>query len=441
MRRRSDPTNGDTEMTGDHKRSDGRRAGRPLEPRLTILSLLLWTVAVGACDSLNDILAVDLPGQVVDEDLDNPALAGTLVLAAQGEFECAFQGFLWVSNAAWAQEFYYTGQLIEPIRFEQRSDAAALHGSGNCTHAREPNWLPLQIARTRASDAIRRIQGFPEGSVPNVDFLIGKAFAYEGYATLLLGEAFCGVVFDGDGVVRTREDAWRTAVDRFTSAIEHSRRVTAGANAAEARSIVNLALVGRARARLNLGDGAGVTEDAMLVPDGFVYNATYDQAVSRRWNHVTYLEDNFTVHSSYRELTVDGVPDPRVPVEHIGETLIAGVEHWVQRKFPDVGADIPFATWREAQLMIAEVEGGQTAVDIINRLRSTYDLPRFSGTDPAAIRSQVLEERRRELWLQGTKIGDDLRTGRHQGWDTGLSPLGRPYSNGTCMPVPEVETL
>ena len=38
---------------------------------------------------------------------------------------------------------------------------------------------------------------------------------------------------------------------------------------------------------------------------------------------------------------------------------------WGQLKYPDEGSDILFSTWREAQLMIAEVSGGQTAVGIV----------------------------------------------------------------------------
>jgi starch-binding outer membrane protein, SusD/RagB family len=100
---------------------------------------------------------------------------------------------------------------------------------------------------------------------------------------------------------------------------------------------------------------------------------------------------------------------------------------------------MPFASWREAQLMIAEIQGGQTAVDIINRLRSTHSLPTFSSSDPAAIRAQVIEERRRELWLQGTRLGDMLRL--DEPFLSGVDPRGGPYGDGTCLPFPVIEEI
>lgn len=89
--------------------------------------------------------------------------------------------------------------------------------------------------------------------------------------------------------------------------------------------------------------------------------------------------------------------------------------------------------------MIAEVEGGQTAVNIINRLRETFDLPPFSSTDEEEIRAQVREERRRELFLQGTRIGDKLRW--NEPWATGVNQRGEPYSDRTCIPLVTQEIL
>lgn len=89
--------------------------------------------------------------------------------------------------------------------------------------------------------------------------------------------------------------------------------------------------------------------------------------------------------------------------------------------------------------MIAEVEGGQRAVDIINTLRATHNLPKFASSDPAEIRRTVLEERRRELWLQGTRLGDMLRT--NQPFLTGVDPRGGPYGDGTCLPFPVNEEI
>lgn len=413
-------------------------------------ALLALVVSFTSCDSVNSLLEVDLPGQVVDADLDNPELAETLVLSAQADFECGFQAYLMVTGS-WAQEIQYvhSGQYIPLIRYDQRSFVSREHvgpckGTGAEWHI---SWFPQQLARAEAADAIARIQAFPSGSVEDPDFLIGKAYAYQAYSTLLLSEAFCGIVLDGDGVDRDRSEGFQIAEDLFTSAIAHSGM----AASSEAADIVSLSYVGRARTRLNLGDSQGVLDDAALVPPGFTYYATYDQTPTRRQSLVQQLNGEwYTIHPRYHNLNIDGVPDPRVPTVQVG-TISSGADYWQQQKYANAATDIPFASWREAQLMIAEVEGGQTAVGIINQLRATvedlpwvtgtHNLPQFSSTDDGEILAQVLEERHRELFLQGTKLGDDLRTGWHVNWDSDITPMGRPYGDGTCMPVPDLEFL
>ncbi|HEX2693819.1 MAG TPA: RagB/SusD family nutrient uptake outer membrane protein, partial [Gemmatimonadaceae bacterium] len=102
--------------------------------------------------------------------------------------------------------------------------------------------------------------------------------------------------------------------------------------------------------------------------------------------------------------------------------------------------------YKEAQLIIAEAEGGQTAVDIINALRADAGLPAFSSSDPTAITNEVITARARELFLEGQHLYDVRRL------NLPLVPAeGTPYSTvylkgGTygserCFPVPDVETL
>jgi hypothetical protein len=256
------------------------------------------------------------------------------------------------------------------------------------------------------------------------------------------------------------------AEDRFTTAIDHATLVTAPpADVVRADSIRYMALVGRARARLNMGDGPGVIADASLVPIGFIRYAEMDASVARRYNRV--FTDNSlgqpggaatTVHPSYANLTVNGVPDPRVALVDFG--LGTGFDRrshmYAQTKYTDRGTDIPFATGREAQLMIAEVSGGQAAVDIINTLRSTVaalpwvadshpGLDPFASADPVAIAEAVWEERRRDLFMHGAKLGDMLRIDlpgvTTDDFETGVNQRGDPYGPHTCYPLPDQERL
>jgi starch-binding outer membrane protein, SusD/RagB family len=421
-------------------------SAHPPFPGIRIFLLVPLLCGTAACDSL---LEVDLPGRVQGSDLNDPTFANTLVLSAQGDFECALNSYVW-SMGLWTTDIHpanitRTNQLVAQ-RNEAVRQLSGLGSAGNQPTCRQTNppplYLPLQTARVQASNAINIIGQFDEASVPAKRFLIGKAHAYRGYAIQLLSEAFCEVTFDA-GPIETREQGFQRAVDDFTAALDLLTNVTSGGNAEEAAQLVNMALIGRARARLNLGDAPGVLADAAAVSEGFVryVDRTPTSTQTRNTIYDETRDNSIAVAEAYHNLEVDGVPDPRVQVSHVGFGIGADglTDVWAQLKYMTLGDDIPFATWREAQLMIAEVEGGQTAVDIINLLRSTHDLPSFSSDDPAAIRAQVLEERRRELWLQGTRLGDMLRNDIP--FVTGLTPKLEPYGPLTCIPLPDREEL
>jgi len=391
---------------------------------------------VTACDGLDGLLAVDLPGEVQESDLNDPRMATTLVVSAQADFECALSPHIWVTGS-WVDDLHDTAQDRPGAFFSTRSSNSRFYAD-HCTGTR-PNYAPFQTSRRQAERAVELINEFPEGSVADRDYLLARAYAYAGYSYIFLGEAYCQLTFDA-GPVHTREDTWRIAEARFTSALEHATRASAHDSAA---SIANLALVGRARARLNLGDYDGVVADASQVPKGFEFFATYDETPTRRRNSIyarNVLGSSSSVGTTFVGLEVEGVPDPRVDVYTLGRLGNDGVTPmWHQRKYTSYSSPIRFASWREAQLMIAEARGGSTAVDIINRLRDTFSLPHFESTDPEEIRATVWEERRRELFLEGTRIGDKLRSG--EPWPTGHDHRGRAFEDNTCIPLPEFELI
>ncbi len=431
---------------GSRSRSSKRRLVFPL--------LLLGLAPLTACGALDDLLEAELPGQVLDDALNNPLLAETLVAGAQADFECGFQGHLLGVEAGFANVFHYTNFQIEMIRIANRQARTIEHGIGECTSNRDPIWFIMHRGRTQSADAARRIlEEMDPAEVEDLDFLVGKAYAYEGYATQILSEAWCEMVFDGSGQTVTREAGMARAEARFDLAIMHSTNALSGGRAAEAQDILDLALVGRARSRLNQGNLAGALTDAQAVTAGFIYYATYETSPGRRGGMVDRLEAGFVVHTRDRNLMVGAVPDPRVPIENIGPHELTGVgDWWVQRKYADDGTDTPIASWREAQLIIAEADPAQS-VAIINLLRSdpsglfpdldssAWPLPAYVDGGAVANAAAVIEERRRELFLQGVAMGDRQRSGDFSDWDTGQSLVNAPIGTITCLPIPELEFL
>ena len=418
--------------------------------RLSLLAMLLVMAVGTGCDSL---LEADLPGSLSAAALDDPALAETLVLGVRGDFECAFRGYLF-REVLWADVGRFHGSTLNWLRSEQRSLSTREGGNQNCENSREPVWLPMHVVRGQAKVAIELISGFEAGSVADPDLLIAEASLYKGYATQMLSEHYCGIVFDGDGVERTRADGFTAAAALFTTAIDRGSL----SSAADASRIVNMARVGRARAKLNLGDLAGTITDAGAVTKGFIGYNEYESSPTRlRWDRPFSMDDNITLQPPYRNVTVGGVPDPRVPTEHTsrngGVTAQYSSDWWIQLKYRGRDSDIPISTWREAQIMIAEADPTQS-VAIINLLRSdasgihseldadAWPLPAYAGGTAAEIKAQVIEERRRELFLQGTEVGDDIRTGEHTKWTQGVALSGLQIdSSATCMPIPVQEFL
>jgi starch-binding outer membrane protein, SusD/RagB family len=422
----------------NHRRTQSRSRGFGRAAGLALAGAFLLTTA--ACDSLLD---VDLPGQVEASELDNPGLAQTLVLGAVADFECAFTSTS-VATGLFADEWWTSSGLRNYNIWGSRNEEVRNFGATGCeTFTSHGTWRPLQTARFTALDAIDRIEGWDAGDVANREFLIAQAHAYAGYSILLLSETFCEVAFNS-GPAESRESGFERAEAQFTSAIERAR----ASSHADATQIEQMALVGRARTRLNQGNMSGVESDASQIDRDFVHYSTYATTSQRRRNKVVQRNNvtrDMSVHPRFRDLEIDGVPDPRVPVDVVegstGNDNITSLA--LQEKYSSEATDKPMATGREAQLMLAEARGGQAAVDIINELRADYDLPQFSSNDEAEIKRQIVEERRRELWMQGTRMGDMLRyTDDELGeftWETGLNQKNEPYSSLTCIPIQDAE--
>jgi hypothetical protein len=401
------------------------------------LGLLALPLA-GCTDALDRLLQVEAPSQVEAGKLEHPRNAKLLVDGAVAEFECAFAHYIGVGGLI-GSELTDAQQTAAQWDYDRRTitPAGGWYATTTC-NGRLGAYTPLSTARWTADNTLNKLEEWSDAEVTNRAALIATAAAYSGYSHVLLGEGFCSAAFDA-GPEQSRAQVFERAERRFTQAI-------AAAQDAGRADLRDMAYVGRARARLNLGRPALAAADARMVPRGFVKNANYSAAAARSENTIFVLNNRsrfVSVYSAFRQLQVGGVADPRVALVNTGarganqQTVI-----WNQMKYPSAASPIPIARWAEAQLIIAEAEGGQAAVAIINTLREMRALPTFSSSDAAAIRSQIIQERRRELFLESHHLGDLIR------YDLPLDPApGTPFVNGglygdmRCMPLPDVERL
>jgi len=392
---------------------------------VALVAVILTTTA---CDSLLDIEA---PSRVPADFLADPDNAELLVGSAVADFECAFVEYI-AAGGLIGNELV-DGQLAARMwPYDRRSvdPSDDVYSTFTCADSDPGVYQTLSTARFSADNALTVVED---------PALRATAAAYAGYSLLLLGEGMCSAAID-TGPELTSAELFALAEERFTTAL------AGGA----ADDIANMATLGRARARLNQGDGAGAATDARAVPDGFVKLANYSEASFRSSNRLWTLnnrDERISVEDDFWQVTTGGQPDPRIVVADMGRTNGSdnSTPYWVQGKYPTQSSPIPIARTAEAKLIIAEVEGGQAAIDIINELRSDAGLPAFAGGTEAEIQAEVQRERSIELWLESHHLYDKIRSGAPflpaagTAFQEGSAAKGGFYGSTTCMPLPRVE--
>lgn len=413
--------------------------------RASSLALLGFAILVTACD-VQKILEEEAPSRVDAETLNNPAFARLLVDGAAGDLECALTQY--IVAAGLVGDELLNAQLSQAgWDYDRRTifSASIPYGTAQCTSVQVPGlYTPLSVARFQADNVLRKLESWTDAEVPNRAGLIAQAASYAGFSLELLGESMCSAAIDL-GPELTPAELFTEAESRFTTAI-------AAAQTANNAPLLNAALIGRARARLSLNKLPEARVDAALVPNNFVLNATYSGAVPRRENLVwsqMYRGLFATVDSSYRGVTWVGVPDPRVNVVDAGiNGQDPNTRIFRQTKYPLINSTIPIARSAEAQLIVAEADlaAGNTAspVTIINQLHTNAGIPPYAGGTPAEIKAQIIEERRREFFLEGHRLGDIIRYGLTVRPLAGTAfSRGGVYGPGTgaqvCFPLPDVE--
>lgn len=398
----------------------------------------LGALVFAACDP-SSFLEVSDPGAMSAADAQSAANAPTLMNGVIGDFECALGAFI-VSMGALSEELGDRGFSGDTWFIDRRDIMASdVYGEVDCT-SRPSLYTPISRARWGADNITTLLSSAEWTDVANKPLMAAQAAVYSGFSYMMLGMSMCAAAIDGGAEV-SNSGLLTAAEGKFTEAI-------ALASTAGSADIGNAARVGRARARLGLGNGSGAVADASEVPEGFAFNTvSTSSGNARAYNRVYEMVNQGQQYGIQEEawtLLTGGVEDPRTKSHDSGNIATGGLAIWWQNKYAGRGSTLPIAHWEEAQLIIAEVEGGQTAVNIINKLRSAHPtLPQFASTDAAAITAEVITERRRELWLEGFAAWDDYRLNLPLNPAVGtpyqITVKGGIYSDSRCFPLPDIE--
>jgi starch-binding outer membrane protein, SusD/RagB family len=407
----------------------------------TAITALAVLFAAPACKDITT-LEQSNPGQL-GPDVFAPQNADLIVNSSRGDLECAFNEYIAASGIFMDEMADAISQTANFDLDRRTITPDSPYGTNTCDAQQQPGvYTPLSVARASNDVAVQHLEGWTDEQVPDRSHLIAVASAYGGYSFVFLGEGMCSAAFDL-GPEESDQQIFTDAIVRFDTAI-------AAATRANDATTLNLALLGRARTELDLGNSADAATDAALIPPGFEVDIDHDATATRRQNlvFIQTIQAQFASIDTSIQNRFAADNDPRIAVTSTGALGSDGhTVVWFANKDATPTAPQALAKYSEAQLIIAEndVNTGQLndAVTILNQLRSAAGQPAYSGGQTApAVMADIVEQRRRELFLEGHRLGDIRRLGLP------LSPaVGAPYVNGgtyadqSCFPLPNVERI
>ena len=419
------------------------------KPRRVVPALMLALVLpMTACD-LDNLLDIDDPDVATPESLRDPAAVPVIYAGALSDFSVAFagsgatgggedgEGQILVSGLL-SDEFIATGTFGTRIEIDRRdilTDPGALGVSDNATL--EESYQQLHDARVAAENGADLFLLAELGDDPRRSEL----FSLAGYTYTFFGENYCeGVPFSRatiDGRFEfegpsTMDETFQRAIARFDSALS----LAPADSDAE-----HLALVGKARALVDLGQLSEAAAVAAEVPTDWSYTLFFSENTPLQENGVWhYAQENGRYGVSDREggagLPYRSAADPRVPwIEAtrppFDNTL--SFPYFAQAKYPTRGAEVELATGIEARLIEAEAafESGPAgaALAILNDLRTR--VPGLEPLEAPLTRDTLFSERAFWLWLTSHRLGDMRRLVRQYGVAPGtVYPSGDYFRSG-----------
>lgn len=431
------------------------------------------SVAAGGLAGCSDWLKVTNPGAVEPPQLADTAYIGLMVNGVVGDFQPAFA---WTAlfSAGFSDELRNHQGFFENVEIDRRDV-----NENNGTYMLAV-YNGLHRARFLADSVAVRIASL-RGAAASSDLRLARVLAYGGYSYVFLGEQMCETPLNRSAPVPS-DALLDSAIARFDRAITVAAAAKAAAllraDSLGADSVANFARVGAARAALGLGNtalaiqqAAGVTP-AYVSPasPGFAFRASYLDAAPalRRRTGNPYWE----FANSERWFSVSGTPfdglhtrDPRLPAE------LRGTSDGTTRLTPNSpqafstynpvprNADSSFAGARfaatstirvasaiEARYIVAEAEGLNPAnLAFVNERRAIGADTALAGTITSAEYLAALrDQRRRDLFIDGHRLGDLRRYKRLYGIDE--FPSGPYFGSATvsygtqeCWPIPITE--
>jgi hypothetical protein len=420
-------------------------------PRLATLGALLLGAAAAGC---NDFLKAENPGAVEATDINQPQYVNLLTNGVVSEFQGAFSNITWW-NSMLSDELYNRQTFFEEILIDQRRIGPENGTNGTFIYPR------IQRARFTADDAVTRIRAII-GDSASSDLRVARSLAYGVMTYDYLAEMLCEIPFDAQAP-QTPDEVFRKAIAKADSAVTIANAFKAKAKARTplvagdtlaADSVRNFALVGAARAALNLNDRTRAATLAAQVPATFNFFAVFSNN-SAGENHRIY--SNLTAASS---ATTDNTPfrdmagDVRIP--RSGVTGVTGLIPRSPSSYSSFdgtvtgapfvpGGTVRIASGLEARYIVAESQietNPAQALALVNERRTFGKLQApVTGLTGTALLTELRDQRRRDFYLDNHRLGDLRRylkyyqVNEFQRGPYPTSTTGETYGDQTCWPL------
>lgn len=425
--------------------------------RRRAIALVGVVAVVGAACS--DFLVAENPGAIEEQDVNNPAYANLIALWPVGAFQDA-QDDVTYWTGQFTDEIYNREVFIEEGEIDRRDMRPDMSYFGAFTYT------PMQRARFAGEESARRLRAIL-GDTASRDLRVARSLAYAGYSYIYLGEMLCETPIDLSAP-KTSAQIFADAIARFDEAIRVADSAKAHLQAqtpvntnavAATDSIRYFAMVGAARAALNRNDLTAATTYATPVPAAFNFYAYYSANTTGQHHRVYNRLGLGNSGTMQNEAFFAKTGDPRIPRRPatgvpVGEPLASSsYSAWNNTV---VGAawtaDLAhrIASGLEAQYIIHEANPSTAAAVAFIDARRAVGLQGPSGltaaSGAAAIRAELREQRSRDFYLDGHRLGDlrrylefysinDFPQGPYPG-----STSGAVYNaNTTCWPLPTAE--
>ncbi|HEX7049336.1 MAG TPA: hypothetical protein VF188_03905 [Longimicrobiales bacterium] len=433
--------------------------------RGALLALGCALLLAPACDAVDDLLTVNNPARIFPEELNDAQLIDVLSNSVVGELQDMYDGYI-----VWRGSML-TDEQVSGINWEETARLSQRIVRYNEGYANEM-FGSLSQLRMVSDTVAKLLRGLVED--PSSSEELAQTLAYGGYSNVLMGDMMCEATYDMGAEILQPVQIYQGAIPKFEEAIQI-------ATAAGREDIANFARVGLARAYLNIGTPEADAQAMALaaqVPEDFAWwayyrlnsgeNDLYGQTHGN--NHTLGVHPHFLnggpqafgdhdIVAAQTDPRIQHTPDWSTghndltplytPYQGLrfsgynGETIATGGE---PAEF-ERDTDIQIASGLEALHIYYEAAGPDatdgpagSTLDFVNARRAFGNQPpvNLSG---AELMAELREQRGRDMYLSGLRLGDLRRWLRQDGID--LFPSGPhvneiwgDYGDATCFPLP-----